>query len=165
MNRHIKLSSLLLALTVLMLPVSKTGQTIAHPHIDLMDLYGTHLSFEEIIDVEGKTMVVFWNSNNKQHIDFLSELDEKHGELLADGAMNLVAICTNKYHNYQQLQTLASAKHWKIDLYVDVNESFKRVNGVSDEHLGTLFYAEGQPMDSDEIVLPLVVNHNFLVLN
>lgn len=109
------------------------SQTVDEPFNNLTDLYGKQISFNEITSLKTKTVIVFWNSSNKQHISYLDELNEQvHDDF------NVIAICTNKYHNYQQLQAMASGKEWNIRLFVDVNEKFKRMNGISDDYITTL---------------------------
>jgi hypothetical protein len=51
---------------------------------------------------------------------------------------------------------------WQITLYVDVNESFKRINGISDEQLRTLMYENGK-QTIDPVKVPDLNHRNYLV--
>jgi len=49
----------------------------------------------------------------------------------------LIAICSDKHHNYQQLSAFIAGKDWNIDIYIDINNSYKRSKGLLDH----TFYA------------------------
>jgi hypothetical protein len=139
------------------------GQVIAHPQSELIDINGKVMPFEEIVFKEGKTMVVFWNSGNKKHIEFLDLLNEREEDLLENDDIHIVAICSDKYHNYLQLQTLSSSRMWNFSLYLDVNRSFKRVNGISHENLRTILYEDGKVAADSPITTPDLNSRNYLI--
>jgi hypothetical protein len=107
-------------------------------------------------------MVVFWNSNNKKHIEFLDLLNEREIGVGSEDDVQIIAICTDKFHSYQQLNTFAASKMWQIKLYLDVNESFKRINGISEERLSTLFYENGKQTVTP-VNVPDLNHRNYLV--
>jgi hypothetical protein len=147
---------------MVLLQLQLAGQNIARTDITLTDLDGKEVVYDDILKSGERIMVVFWNSNNKKHIDFLDLLNEREINGVSDDDLHIIAICTNKFHNYQQLNNLSASKMWQISLYVDVNESFKRINGISDERLRTVMY-EGGEQTVDPVEVPDLDHRNYLV--
>jgi hypothetical protein len=160
-NSTILISILITILSVLWSTQLK-AQSISNPLITLKDSKGKAVPFRDIITEQENTFVVFWNSSNKKHMDFLEMLDEREMEITSETDVHLVAICTDKYHNYQQLQALSASKNWDISIYLDINESFKRINNISDEHLRTILYVNGEETP-DPIALPDMGHRNYLI--
>jgi hypothetical protein len=130
-----KILPISMILFIALAPVPFIGQIEMHSQNRLQEIHGQFVVFEDIIDSESNTMVVFWNSNNKKHIEYLDQLHEQQKNAGSDNNFHVVAICTDRYHNYQKLQVMLAGKDWGFDFYLDVNESFMHAYGMSGENL------------------------------
>ena len=105
---------------------------INNPYLDLTNETGQSVSFDKIIDSNNKTIVVFWNTYNRLHIDYLDHLNDYKQDIASDTDLRIIAISSDKYHSHQQLISMAAGNGWEFDIYVDVNETFMRKNALND---------------------------------
>ena len=103
----------------------------------LTNTLGQKVSMTDIIDGDQDIIVLFWDSNNRNHIDILEQYQDTGNESNLHRDKKVVAICSDKHHNYQQLNAYIAGKGWDIDVYVDTNNSYKRSKGLLDRS----FYA------------------------
>jgi hypothetical protein len=133
---------LVIVLLLVTVPLNTICQHESYPQVKLMDTEGKFVVFDEVIKSDANTAVLIWNSNKKEHIQYLDQLNEQQQISGVDENLQIVAICTDKYLNYQKLQVLVAGRDWDFDFYLDVNESFMNANGISDDYLQTILIGQ-----------------------
>lgn len=152
---------------LLVMPATSIGGQYNSIHNKLYNGYGQSVLFNEIVSAQGNTIVVFWESNNPRHEEFLEELETLRTDMSGENEFNIIAICTDIHHNTQQIMSKVAGNDWGFDVYVDVNRDFARKNGLKNE-LHTLFYINGEEVDemsSKKSSAELIVNNYILNKN
>lgn len=145
--------SITLVALLLTLSMNSIGQSIPKPHAHITDLKGKKVSLNELTSSNEKTIVIFWESNNKKHIDFLEQLNEMHEMVFGDARPKIIAISSDRFHSRLAINTLVAARDWEIEIYVDVNKTFKHLNGISDE-LRTYTFENEELIRSNHFAIP-----------
>jgi hypothetical protein len=135
---------LMLGIFILIEPLTGVARSIPKLHLQVTDLNGKKIAMNELIEQNENVIIVFWDSNNKEHIEYLDQMNDLHNQVFADERPRVIAISSDKYHNPQTLTSYLAVKDWDFEVYVDVNETFKRLNGISDELSKYAFSEDGQ---------------------
>ncbi len=155
------LKSIIAIAVAMALPLITIGGQYKTANDVLYDGYGQSVVFSEITNNPGNTIVVFWESNDPRHTDFLEELETLRTEMSGENEFKIIAICTDRHHNKQQIISMVSGNDWKFDVYVDVNRAFARKYGLNND-LHTLFFVNGEEvaeMSSDKASAELIVDN------
>jgi|GEM_PF-2958863 len=148
------MKKLIYTISILLLTASVDAKSLTDNKKQLTNTLGQKVSMNEIIDNNKDIILIFWDSNNRNHIDILEKYQDMDYETTHHNNRKIIAICSDKHHNYQQLNAYISGKGWDIELYIDVNNSYKRSKGLLDR----IFYAYDLNMQSttpnDNLALP-----------
>ncbi|MEJ2594394.1 MAG: redoxin domain-containing protein [bacterium] len=156
--------TILLAVKVAGIPKISQGQTFTHPHIVFKDMSGQTLSADKVIPTDKSIILVFWNSNNPKHLDYLDRLNDEFLVSGANGDTKIVAVSTDKHHSPQKLRAITAAKGWDFEVYVDINQSFSRMYAVCDEQLQSFVFHSGRKSAID-IEKPELLHQDFLAMD
>ncbi len=126
-----------LSFIILIASIKLDAKSLNDNKKQLTNTLGQKVSMNDIIDDDQDIIVLFWDSNNRNHIDILEDYYDMENDSINNGDRKVIAICSDKHHNYQQLDAYVAGKGWDIDVYVDINNSYKRSKGLLDR----LFYA------------------------
>ena len=137
------------------------AQNTIQSHVVLQDMDGRLLPADEVILNREKVMVVFWNSGNPKHLEYLDALNEEYDRSYGADHPVILAVSTDKYHSPQKLRTLVASKHWNFDVFVDVNQNLSRMYAVCDEQLQAYTFLEGKKK-AVEIQRPELLPNDFL---
>ena len=155
--------TILLAVKVAGIPKTSQGQTYNHPHIVFSDMAGKTIPADEIIPTDKSIILVFWNSNNPKHMDYLDWLNDEFLASGANGDTMIIAVSTDKHHSPQKLRTITAAKGWDFEVFVDINQSFSRMYAVCDEQLQSFVFHSGRK-SAIEIEQPELLHQDFLAM-
>jgi hypothetical protein len=148
------------AFAILVFNAPLYAQSLANTLIPVYDLTGKRVTVNELIPQGQQVRIIFWNSLNTQHIEYLDNLNtELENETDPE---KIIIISTDKYHNIHQLKAITSTKGWTFDVYVDVNEQFSRGNAVCDIQLQTYHFENGVKK-SNQITWPGMIPKELLV--
>lgn len=138
------MKKLIYTISILLLTANVDAKSLTDNKKQLTNTLGEKVSINEIIDANEDIILIFWDSNNRNHIDILEKYQYIEDENIHHNNKKIIAICSDKHHNYQQLNAYISGKGWDIELYVDVNNTYKRSKGLLDR----IFYAYDLNMQS-----------------
>lgn len=138
-----------------------SGQSTMQSHLTLQSMTGKILPANDVITSDKDVIVVFWNSNNPRHFDYLDELNDKYLYTNDGNEHMIIAVSTDKYHIPQKLSAMVAGQGWDFDVYIDVNQSFSRMYSVCDEQLQTFIFQQGKKKVI-EIELPELLPSDFL---
>ena len=152
--------NIILSIVILFTGIGLSAKSLNDNKKQLTNTLGEKVSMNDIIEKDQDIIVLFWDSNNRNHIDILEDYQNNESDFTQLGDKKLIAICSDKHHNYQQLSAFIAGKDWNIDIYIDINNSYKRSKGLLDH----TFYAYNLTMQSTAPQHETAMNNNELLV-
>ena len=102
------------------------------PEATLLDLSGNQVSSKEAVAHDGPILLVFWTIGCHNMIDGLIDIDDDHYEQWQEEfGLKLIAISLDDTRNQAKVGPFVNGKDWDYEVYIDVNQDFKRVMNVN----------------------------------
>ena len=126
------MKTIMIIMTLALLIVSNllAAQNNTLPKVNLFNLDGKFYSSLDVLNGEDATIVVFWNADDRNSEDHLTDMIAAHQKLLTTKNVRLVGIYINCNGSMAHVKPYVNGQDWNIEMYVDKNGDFKRAMGV-----------------------------------
>lgn len=118
-------------ISVFIIMIGSSGQAQV-PEAILFDLSGIQVSSQKAVEHDGPVLLVFWTIACHNMIDGLMDIsDDYYEDWQSEYDLKLVAVSVDDTRNQVKVGPFVNGKGWDYEVFIDVNEDFKRVMNVN----------------------------------
>lgn len=156
----LKFPILLLFLFVNLFAFSQNEKVRPVPEVELKDLSGKTVKSNEILNLDGLTIIDFWATWCKPCISALDNIAEVYPKWQKETGVKLLAISIDDARNVSKVGPLAKGRDWPYEVYLDTNSDLRRALNVNNVPHTFLVNKKGEiiwqhnsysPGDEDEL--------------
>lgn len=130
------------------------------PFVEIKSLDGKVINASDISN-NGKPMVIsIWETTCKPCIHEFDAIAESYSDWQKETGVKLVAISIDDTRTSSNVPTLVNTKDWEYEVYLDLNQDFKRAMNISYcpytflmDGEGNIVWEKGSYAEGDEIKL------------
>jgi cytochrome c biogenesis protein CcmG/thiol:disulfide interchange protein DsbE len=101
------------------------------PSVAVKDLNGSTYNTETISNNGKPIVIVFWATWCKSSVKELDEINDNYTEWQKATGLKVIAVSTDDTRSVAKVNTMVNTKGWKYEIYLDVNQDFKRAMNVN----------------------------------
>ncbi len=101
------------------------------PSVTVKDLNGSTYNTETISNNGKPIVIVFWATWCKSSVKELDEINDNYAEWQKATGLKVIAVSTDDTRSVAKVNTMVNTKGWKYEIYLDVNQDFKRAMNVN----------------------------------
>lgn len=101
------------------------------PKQDIRDINGNWVSTESVFKGSAPSIIYFANITNAKYCDQIQILNELWKNSYQDKGIRLILICTDNNGKWSNIKPFISAKNLDCEIYIDQNNSLKRIMEVN----------------------------------
>lgn len=136
MKKTLVLAALLLGCTLAF------GQKL--PNVKVQDLKGKTVNTAEAFTNDGKPVIIsLWATWCKPCLKEMAAISDKYEDWTEETGVRMIAVSIDDARSSNSVKTLANAKGWDFDVYLDVNSDFKRAMNVANPPHAFVLDGEG----------------------
>lgn len=120
------MKTLTLAILGIFCSIILNAQNALIPDESLKDMNGNWVSANEIFENGTLSVIYFANPSNSKCCDQIAGINEIWEESFQDKGVRLIVICIDNNGNWSNIKPLIQANNWNFEVYIDVNNNFKR---------------------------------------